>query len=69
MEWGLPHERDLRMICYCKSKNCRNIIRDFPFLDKKLQEKFIKQPIQDFIIKMYNERKNNKSGRRSNYLS
>jgi len=69
LKWGLPNEKDFQMNCNCKSKNCRRIIKDFPFLDKRLQEKFINQSIQDFIVKMYNERENNKSGCRSNYLS
>ncbi|MEK6935288.1 MAG: SET domain-containing protein-lysine N-methyltransferase [Nanoarchaeota archaeon] len=39
------------MPCICKSKNCRKIIRDFRFLPKKTQEKYIKLGIvPDYVL-------------------
>lgn len=43
------------MQCFCGEKSCRKIIKDFKYLSKELQEKYLKLSIvQDFIVKKYN---------------
>ncbi len=42
------------LACKCKSKNCRGIIKDFKYLPKELQEKYLNLGIvQEFIYKQY----------------
>lgn len=46
-------EDDWEMDCSCGSKNCRHQIRDFKYLPKKLQEKYIEMGIiPDYIVKI-----------------
>ena len=50
-DWGLKDEKEFAMKCNCNSKNCRKIIKDFPYLDKKSKQKYLKlKALPDFII-------------------
>lgn len=40
------------MMCFCSSKKCRKIVKDFPFLPKNAQQKYIKSGfVSEFITK------------------
>jgi len=57
-EWSNDKSRlghdDWSMECNCKSPLCRGKIREFRFLPKNIQEKYVKQRlVQDHIIRKY----------------
>lgn len=48
-------EDNWELNCLCKSKNCRKRIRDFKYLPKKIQKKYIKlRIVPNYILKNLN---------------
>ena len=55
-DWKLDDDEEFSMRCNCGAKNCRKIITDFCYLDKKTKEKYLKiGALPDFILKKLNE--------------
>ncbi len=47
-------EDDWTMKCKCRQKNCRKIIKDFKYLPKRTQEKYLKLcVVQNFVAQKY----------------